>query len=287
MNVAKRINTHNDTPNIVIINGNTGEVLDNGYVVETVENKERRRQFFERLRKGGAGGGRTRSFTNSDMDNLSEVLNEFTLAQSGYIFFLQSFISFNDGLLVNKDGTYMTYADMRIALSIPKSTFSELLSKMIEVGLIRKEISEYSGITRYYFNTRYHFKGSYNKRKVVKSYVTALRRSLGENRATDLGIIYRLLPYISMKYNAVCRNPYETDADEIRWLTYSEIADIVDVSVATIKRRLPAMRIDGENVFLSHRLGGGKTRHSVNPKIISRNEKEFSDEFQGLFKRGK
>jgi len=278
----------NITPNIVIVNKDTGEVLDDGYSVESIENKEKRRRFFERLRNGGnEGEGRSRSFTNSDMDNLQEVLSEFTLAQSGYIFFLQSYISFNDGLLVNKDGTYMTYAEMREALSIPKSTFSDLVNKMIKVGILRKETSEYSGITRYYFDTRYHFKGSYNKRKVVKSYVTALRRSLGENRATDLGIIYRLLPYISMRYNAVCRNPYETDADEIQWLTYSEIAVLVGVSLSTIKRRLPAMTIDGENVFLSHKLGGGKTRYSVNPKIISRNEKEFSEEFQGLFKKGK
>lgn len=222
---------------------------------------------------------RQHDFTASNMRNLHEVYDVLTTAQCGYLMRLQCNVSYEGGTLVNSDKTPMTTDDMLRVLQLTRkrSTFYDFLKACVENDIIRTDGATYS------INERYHFKGAFDDQFVIKSYTARLKRVYREVKATDIGLIYRMLPFVHMETNALCENPFEKDPTKISWFNRKELAEAIGVNPDTLGRRLPGMKFDGEYVVARIKVGTEPERYTFNPSVFYRQNKAPDDTLRSMF----
>ena len=250
----------------------TGEDMSADYTL-----RHRQQDESYRWKKDGKG----HHFTWSNMENLHEVYEALTTAQCGYLMLLQCYVSYDDGTLVMaKDGPPMKKSDMMEVLQLDKKrrTFYDFYNACVKHGVI---IEQANGT--YAINDRYHFKGGFNDQFLVKSYSAKLKRVYREVKATDIGLIYRMLPFVHLKTNALCINPFERDPGKIEWFNRRELAEAIGVNADTLGRRLPQMTFDGKYVVARIKVGKEPERYTFNPSVFYRQNKKPDDTLRGMF----
>lgn len=256
-----------------MINRETGEIK------ELQSTQERNRGYVEKKAKESRTG-RSIGFTNANMRHLHEVYDVLTTPQCGYLTLLQSYIGWDDGVIVNPDKTPMTTADMRKVLQLTgtkESTFYDFFRACLDNGFITENDGVYAA------NERYHFRGSLDNQYAVKTYSTKVKRVYREVKANDIGLIYRMLPFVHMSTNALCADPFEANPRDIRWFSQRELAVAIGVDSRTLRRRLPLMKFDGEYVVARIKVGGEPERYTLNPSVFYRQDRDPDDTLQAMF----
>lgn len=256
-----------------MINRQTGEIK------ELQSTAERNRGYREKKAKESREG-RSKVFTNASMRHLHEVYDVLTTPQCGYLTLLQCYIGWDDGIIVNPDKSPMTPVDMQRVLQLTgtkRSTFNDFLSACISNGIITKDGANYI------VNERYHFKGAIDNQYVIKTYTAKVKRVYREVKANDIGLIYRMLPFVHMSTNALCADPFEKDPKNIRWFTQKELAKAIGVDARTLRRRLPLMKFDGEYVVARIKLGNEPERYTMNHNVFYRQDNEPDDTLTAMF----
>lgn len=85
----------------------------------------------------------------------------------------------------------------------------------------------------------------------------------------QLANLFKILPYINFKYNVFCENPTETNENELKLYTWTDLARICGVdalNVTRFKRDLWKLKIYGHNTIGEFLSGDGKAI-CVNPKV--------------------
>ena len=247
---------------IHIVNFTTGEVGPEGYTWTNAKQKD----AFKRKQEA-----RGKDFTASNMNTLVEVYEALTTAQCGYLMRLQCNVDYNDGLLVNNDRnkTPMTTIDMmhELDLDAKRKTFYDFFNACKTHGIIHENDNR-----TYSVNTRYHFKGAFEGQRVVKIYTKLFKEAYREVKATDLGLIYRMLPYVHYESNALCKNPHEEDPNKVEWFTVQELAEAIGVTRETLTRRIPKMTFAGQYVIARTKVGREPAKLSFNPYVLYRRD---------------
>lgn len=256
--------------NLRVVNIETGEDHSQDYTLRHRNQDE----AFMRLQHGRSAG-----FTASNMRNLHEVYDVLTTAQCGYLMRLQCNVSYDGNILVNTDKTPMTKRDMMAALQLERKrqTFYDFFNACTAHEIIRENDGVYS------VNERYHFKGAFDDTYVIKSYTAKIKRVYREVKAADIGLIYRMLPYVHYETNALCANPFEANPRLIRWFSRKELADTIGVDPATLGRRLPNMKFDGEYVVARIKVGNEPERYTFNPSVFYRRGIAPDNTLQAMF----
>lgn len=257
-----------------LINKETGEIKDR----KSADIRDR--AYVEKKARENREG-RRRGFTNANMPYLSEVYNVLTTPQCGYLTLLQCYIGWDEGVIVNPDKSPMSTADMRSVLQLTgskASTFYDFFRACIDNGfIIEKDDGAYA------VNKRYHFKGTLDSNYAVKTYSAKVKRAYREVKANDIGLIYRMLPFVHMSTNALCSDPFEKDPRKIKWFTQKELADAIGVRPQTLRRRLPLMKFDGEYVVARIRLGRNPERYTLNPNVFYRQDSDPDKSLVAMF----
>lgn len=223
--------------------------------------------------------GRRSEFTNANMKHIQEVSSVLTTTQCGYLMLLQCYIDYDNGAIINSDKSYMSTSDMRNALrlSSKKTTFYDFLNDCLKYDIIRKDGDVYS------VNKRYHFRGALAGEYAIKAYSAKLKRVYSEVKASDIGLIYRMLPLVHMGTNALCDNAFERDPKKVRWLNLRELSAEVGVSERYLGRRLKLMKFDGEYVVARIKVGSEPIRYTINPSVFYRQDKTPDDTLMSMF----
>lgn len=258
------------------INKATGEIRD-------MQSKQAQDAGYRQLKAKQSREGRALEFTNTDMRHLHEVYSVLTTAQCGYLMLLQCYVNYDTGVIVDAKKHAMSTADMRNVLQLTggkESTFYDFLGACLDNGILTHADGEYA------VNKRYHFKGSLNNTFAVKSYTTKIKRVYREVKAVDIGLIYRMLPYVHMSTNALCDNPFERDPLKVRWLNRKELAEAIGVAPETLGRRLPKMTFDGVFVVARIKVGKEPERYTMNPSVFYRQDKAPEETLLQMFNVG-
>lgn len=255
------------------INKETGEIRD-------MQSRQAQSAGFRQLKAKQARQGRAVDFTNTDMRHLNEVYSVLTTAQCGYLMLLQCYVDYDSGVIVDAKKTAMTTADMRKVLQLTgskESTFYDFMAACLDNDILTHADGAYA------VNKRYHFKGSLNNAFAVKTYTAKIKRVYREVKAVDIGLIYRMLPYVHMSTNALCDNPFERDPSKVRWLNRKQLAEAIGVAPDTLGRRLPKMTFDGVFVVARIRVGMEPERYTMNPSVFYRQDKAPDETLLQMF----
>jgi hypothetical protein len=260
-----------------VVNIETGEDLSPDY---TLRHRNQDAAYRHMKENETASEGRKIDFTAANMRNLHEVYDVLTTAQCGYLMRLQCNVSYDGGTLVNSDKTPMSKRDMMKALQLDRKrqTFYDFFRACEAHDIIREGEGG-----NYNVNERYHFKGAFDDTYVVKSYTAKIKRVYREVKAADIGLIYRMLPFVHYETNALCANPFEVNPRLIRWFSRKELADAIGVDPATLGRRLPNMKFDGEYVVARIKVGSEPERYTFNPSVFYRRGVAPDNTLQAMF----
>lgn len=240
------------------------------FYIESLEQREIRRRKARQK-----GEGRKESFFFSVMERMHYVTSVLTPAQCGYLLVLTSHVNF-DGLLVRseKDSTPMTPTEMQNALNLPKSkrsTFTDFLDACLNHGIIKREESGY------YVEQGFHFRGKTGGERVARTYITQLREMYKEVSAHDIGLLYRLIPFIHVDSNILCENPNEKNENEIVKFNRKTLAEVIGVTPQVISRATSRMVYDGKSVFAKVTTATEGTFYMLNPSIFRRADRDNYD----------
>src|SRR5690606_37778255 len=255
-------------------NGYAVDETGKPYHIESVEQRETRRRIMTQK-----GAGRTESFVWSRLDGLPYVIDALTTAQCGHLLMLSTYVDY-DGLIIRNenDPSPMSTSDMRKVLRISDSTFYDFLDACISAEIIRERADG-----RYYIAGDYHFKGKTAGERVAKTVNTRLRDWYRELGANNVGILYRLIPYINVKTNMLCANPEEKNPKYIDKLNRKELAEVAGVNPAVISRAVGRMIYKGTSVFAKITTATDGTFYMINPLVIRRNDVDYDTTVKAIF----
>lgn len=256
--------------NLLIVDSET-------HYVGSIAQKEAQQRFAMH-----GGEGRKEKFFFNGMERLDYVIEALTTAQCGYLLVLSSYIDY-DGLIIRteNDPTPMSTEDMQRVLSITparSSTFYDFLSACTSYGIITD-----SGDGRYYVTRRFHFRGKTDGERVVMTIIARLREMFKEISAHDIGLLYRLIPYIHIDSNMLCANPEEKSPKHVRKFNRKELAEVLGVSPALISRATGRMIYRGKSVFARITTATDGTYYMLNPDIFRRNTRKYDVVERSIF----
>jgi hypothetical protein len=240
------------------------------FYIESVEQREIRRRKAKQK-----GEGRKESFFFSVMERMHYVTSVLTPAQCGYLLVLTSHVNWN-GLLVRseKDSTPLTPTEMQKALNLSKSkrsTFTDFLDACLNHGIIKKNDAGY------YVEQGFHFRGRTEGERVVRTYITQLREMYKDVSAHDVGLLYRLIPFIHVDTNILCENPNEKDARAVVKFNRKTLAEAIGVTPQVISRATSRMIYEGKSVFAKVTTATEGTFYMLNPLIFRRADRDDYD----------
>lgn len=247
-------------------NGYARDTTGKVYRVKSLEQTEAERRYAQQ-----GGKGRKETFFFNGMDRLDYVIEALTTAQCGYLLVLSSYIDF-DGLIIRSenDKSPMTPSDMQRALKASHSTFYDFLDNCVSHGIITD-----GGDGRFYVTRQFHFRGKTEGERVVKTIIAKLREMYTEVSAHDIGLLYRMIPYIHVDSNMLCANPEEKSPKHVRKLNRKQLAEVVGVSPALISRATARMTYRGKSVFAKITTATDGTYYMLNPQVFRRNTREY------------
>lgn len=290
-----------------VINNKTGEVVNENFKMDTVEDEIRRLKFynknltsseFKEYQSKELGDFVFLIFEN--IDKLTEILNDSELVRYIYI---GTYIKSNGYLQLDNNLDYINKSKLREIMNTNRTTFANLYNKLLRNNLIEEErFMNYKNIngemvvngydenrTKIKINFDYLYKGNLidyrrisnvsNKKmgKYIRLYVKKIRElyDCTEGRSVrKLAIIYKLLPYISWKHNILCHNTNELDHRELQLLTLGDVVNYLGydkTKISRFRKDFYSLKCNGDHIFMSLQKGTSDVLESfiaVNPKFM-------------------
>lgn len=201
-----------------------------------------------------------------------EILTSSDLTRLIYI---ATFVNF-DSVLMETERTYMTKDKLKEKLKLSKNAFNTLYNKLIKL----KILIEHDKFL--YINPDYFFKGKIENHLPENHRCTMLFinniRHLYEITSTKshktLSTLFRVIPYLNVEWNIVCKNPNERVSDLVEPMNLKELGDILDYSekgIQKLKSELTQIKtLDNKHVIGFFTSDGNVNHYKIviSPKII-------------------
>jgi DNA-binding MarR family transcriptional regulator len=252
------------------LNGYGKDERGNLFKLESTEALDRRRAaVYKKLDK--------RFFTFANMRTIRELTDNLSNKHCGYVLMLQPYIQFETNVLITPGRTETPLSEKEIGTALgirDKRTYSKILAELEQDDVINTD-----DVGNYVINDRYHFRKKVGKESVdilIKTFHTAVREL--KLKPAEMGVLYKLLPYVHYETNLICEDPFELDPTKVRFLNASQIAEKGGISRQKVAEVIKALDKAGA-IAQVHRklfkqLGGDKREVLVilNPYIFYRKQ---------------
>lgn len=210
-----------------------------------------------------------------------EDFSDISPASATRLIFLATFCKYDTGELINKNGKRLFAEDLPKLLRLGKNTsyafLNEVSPKYIKTAKDGLRLN-----TKFFIRGKIAPAGKYEPMQTF--YINGIRSlyyRTDSRRHKSLGYIYRLLPYINIENNILCRNPFERDINFVESMTFGELCDIIGYEKSNALRLLKIYEnltfivsnngMEREEAFLAVVSTGAnilKGKMFVNPHII-------------------
>lgn len=187
--------------------------------------------------------------------------------------------------LVHDNNKLMTKQDIFDKLNLSEKEFTRTLKTLLDAGLLIKENDYYLANT--YLATRGEITSKQKQSPYTRIFDEGIR-SLYENCTSrqhkQLYYLFRLLPYVSLKFNAICKNPSEELVEKVIPLKLKEICEIVGYNSqnsSKFKREMYQLKIFNQYAMLGIECGKG-IWYKVNPRLLYAGTNGHLNEFVEL-----
>lgn len=238
----------------VVVNTQTGETITEEVRVVSLAADEKRRETAKkeaekkrRQELAQATGGNKR-FIFHIYHVCVNTFPEMQPANLTRLMFLATHITYNN-VLVDKKNKPLSKPQIQKLMKLNKTQFYDFWNEMEKFQII-KETNQ--GIA---INDELFFKGSITPELfgsnpldapvITRLYIKGVQELY--KKATpashkSLSYIFRILPFVNRRYNVVCFNPLEEDADLVQPMTLLDFADTIGYSRNNIKRLMRTLQ---------------------------------------------
>ncbi len=211
-------------------------VLPSGSISYTPEQQEAYRERKEREKAKKIQRGCNDALGYFYFANQQEPFKCISPESVTRLIYLNTFVGYDNKLMLSERKP-MTRADLPSVLHLSTSTVIRFLREVSPAYIVEKE----DGLI--FANRDIFIKGAIPKSadRYQKIYIDGVRRlynSVPRQNDRQLGYLFKLLPYINIEYNLICRNPFETDIDKIELISLAEFCALVGYDVAHINKLL-------------------------------------------------
>lgn len=262
--------------------------LEDGDQVVTAEQRALRKKFAEMERERNL----RRSWFCESQEELGpfvfaifdrnkgpqHVLKEGTYARLAY---LATYLNY-DQVLAKTQKTTMTKKDAERVLGLSRSEFYRFWDEVTAAKCITEDEDGTLHLPkRLFLKGKIPAKGYHiGFAKVFINQMRKLYQSIPAKSHRYIGAVFEMLPYISVKFNTLCWNPLETDADKVRPMTMTEFC----VRTGRGEKRVTDLRNAYKNIkftmddgvtrwlcaFVRSTVGGQTEREIIviNPRVV-------------------
>jgi hypothetical protein len=251
--------------NIVQIDPETGEILrtfdSDKHYVRAKSSDEAYKQFILQD---------NRHFSFADMDAIKIIISKVSTVHCGYLLILQCYMEYGTGKLT------LTRKEMPKALGTSESTFNRFWKEMQNYGIINGKNGGF------FVNPYFHFRQQPKNNRVIKLFFTPLKQLIKELTASELGFLYKLLPYVHFDTNIICADPF-TEPENILFLNKTQIALLVGMEEKKASKILDKFRKIGVIAETIRQDDKRDRIFTLNPFIFYRKKGKPDDTLRGLF----
>ncbi|MED4228671.1 hypothetical protein [Neobacillus cucumis] len=211
-----------------------------------------------------------RHFSFADMENLKIVISNLKAVYCGYLLILQCYMEYETGRLT------ISRKEMLKVLGISKATFQRFWTAMIIHEIINEDNGEF------YISPYFHFRRHPNHNRVIKMFTTPLKHLKDVLKPSELGFLYKLLPYVHYDTNMICANPF-TEPENIQFLNKTHIAILVGMDEKKTSKQLDRLRKVGVIAETIRQDDKRDRIFTLNPYVFYRKRGKPDDTLRGLF----
>ena len=220
-----------------------------------------------------------RNFSFTNMHNMRDITDTLSNKYCGYVLLLQPYIAFKSGLLVapGREGKALKSADFAGVWNVSKRTANVILDELESHSIV------FGANGSYTLNDRYHFRKKTGDEvdALIKTFFTTLRRV--RLTAADLGVLYKLLPYVHLDTNVICSDPFAVNPEDIRYLNEKQVADIIGMSADKTREAMKRLRKAGVTGEWTKDYDDREILTVLNPYVFYRKAGEPDKTLQALF----
>ncbi|WP_255290315.1 hypothetical protein [Bacillus cereus] len=254
---------------------------ETGEIVEEIRGRfiseEQDQAFRKKLAKQN---GRCEGFTFMNIEAVQEIVEQLSTEDLGRLLYLQTYIYYDSVLVIGQKHKPMTKREIQQLIGLERHAFGQFMKRLLFQNILIENIDG-----SFSMNELYHFKGSTSGRQCVKVFCTRIRELYRSKSLTvaDLGIMYRLAPYIHYETNILCTDPSEVDITKAKPLSQTEIMIITGLKERAVRNKLQKMQFNGMRVFVEEQNGRNK-HYKLNPLLLYRKDGSSDQSEIGVFK---
>lgn len=262
------INTEGITIELRVINIETGEDKSLDYSLRHRNQDQAFQDVQEKERYKEATIGKR--WVAGYHDPISNVLNVLTLIESGAIVKLLPYLRFKaDGKLI-KDGKPLMQKDIQRIFKRGKKATRDILHRLEELGIITVIKEGRSNV--YYISANFHTIGNVREgEKFTKLYQVKTQEIVEDLDLSEVGLLYKILPFFHYEEYYLCANPNEKDPDIIQHLNREQLAEAISHDIDTVTDSV--RKLQNKGALLSTK-SGRTVRYLVHPDLMFRQSKE-------------
>lgn len=213
------------------------------------QNKKIRKEFYEKKQNlkmvtSELGGNFFWGIYNP-IEIYYPTLSDSMLVQ---VMYLMTYLKYNDNVLVIRDDCYSTYRymtkeDVKKIIGVDKTHFARFWKELLKTEIVAEQEDGKLTVSE-------NFKRGCIKKdigedtcaiKIFSHCVRYLYEKTEPRSRKYLAMLLRFIPYINVKYNVLCRNPLELDANEIDLMTTRDMLSLLGLGERQEKRLIDTL----------------------------------------------
>lgn len=155
------------------------------------------------------------------------------------LIFLNTFINYENNKLMLTERTPMQRKDLSKVLGVSKAVITGFWKEVSPKYIQEEDDGLIFTNTDIFIRRRLNQRGKYHPYQ--KFYINGIRTLY---RATDvtnhkhLGYVFKMLPFVNLEFNVLCKNPMEKDLSQIEFLSLAEFCTAIDYDISQLNRLL-------------------------------------------------
>lgn len=274
---------------LVIVDKISGEIVGEmpvGFKVITPKQMEARRQYSSRK-----NNYEMRKCNNSELGYFYFIYHEHQLGNIsaetvGRLIYLLTYVDYNNNFMIRKN-CHMKKSNLQEVLHVSRATANRFWNEIKDVYIKESD----KGLMLICDDI---IRGKINDKQKLfqKFYIRYIRDLYSATKSTNhryLGYIYQIMPYINFEYNVLCKNPLETNIEDVELLTLMELCDCIGYDKNNSHKLVKiydsiTLDVDGHKEYLlSFVKNKGVTKMFINPHIIYAGSNYEQVKILGLF----
>lgn len=188
------------------------------------------------------------------------------------------YIVYDNGKKMDRGGLVdvLALSDRELSVTITTLIKNGLLIKDGRHYMVNKDLIARGTLTKSQ-NKDYHT-------RIFDNGLRELYNNCSAKQHKQLYYLFKLLPYVNIKYNAICQNPTETIVEDVIPLKLSEICEIIGYSVPNAKKfekDMLKLQLFNQYAMLGI-INGSGTWYKINPRVLYSGIDSHLDELKNL-----